>query len=98
LVGSSKGALEALVRHLAVELASKGIRVNAIAPGAIDTDAWKIMPDGKERLGLIAQGTPTGRLATAEEVAMVAQFLCSDAARSIIGQTLVIDGGAGISL
>jgi enoyl-[acyl-carrier protein] reductase III len=98
VVGASKGALEALARHLSVELAPKGIRVNILAPGAVDTEAWEAMPNGQERLTQMAQRTPAGRLSTTEEVALAAQFLCSDAARSVIGQTLVIDGGAGIPI
>jgi NAD(P)-dependent dehydrogenase (short-subunit alcohol dehydrogenase family) len=97
LVGASKGALEALARHLAVELAPRGIRVNILVPGAVATDAWEAMPNGKDRLAEITRRTPAGRLTTPEEVASAAHFLCSDAARSVIGQTLVIDGGAGIS-
>jgi enoyl-[acyl-carrier protein] reductase III len=96
LVGSSKAALEALARHMAVELAPRGIRVNILAPGAIETEAWDAMPEGKTRLAELARRTPVGRLTTPEEVAQVAQFLCSDAARTMIGQTLVVDGGAGI--
>jgi NAD(P)-dependent dehydrogenase (short-subunit alcohol dehydrogenase family) len=97
-VGASKGALEALARHLAVELAPKGIRVNILSPGAVATEAWDAMPNGKDRLEDLERRTPAGRLATPEEVAHAAQFLCSDAAHSIIGQTLVIDGGAGIPI
>jgi enoyl-[acyl-carrier protein] reductase III len=96
LVGASKGALEALARHMAVELAPRGIRVNILVPGAVATDAWEAMPNGKDRLAEMERRTPSGRLTTPEEVAQAAQFLCSDAARSVIGQTLVIDGGAGI--
>lgn len=96
LVGASKGALEALARHLAVELAPRGIRVNIIAPGAVATEAWASMPDGQERLAELTKRTPMGRLVTPEEVAQAAQFLCSDAARTIIGQTIVVDGGAGL--
>lgn len=96
LVGSSKGALEALARHLAVELAPRGIRVNILTAGAVLTDAWKAMPNSEERIAETIRRTPARRLATAEEVAYAAQFLCSDAAASIIGQTLVVDGGAGI--
>jgi enoyl-[acyl-carrier protein] reductase III len=98
LIGASKGALEALARHLAVELAPRGIRVNILAPGAIATQVWDAMPDGKERLAEMARKTPAGRLTTPEEVAHAAQFLCSDASRSVIGQTLVIDGGAGLPI
>ena len=96
LVGSSKGALEALARHLAVELAPRGIRVNILTAGAVLTDAWKAMPNSEDRIAETTRRTPAGRLVTAEEVAYAAQFLCSDASAGIIGHTLVIDGGAGV--
>jgi NAD(P)-dependent dehydrogenase (short-subunit alcohol dehydrogenase family) len=96
LVGSSKGALEAFARHLAVELAPAGIRVNILTAGAVLTDAWKAMPNSEERIAETVRRTPAGRLVTAEEVAYGAQFLCSDAAAGIVGQTLVIDGGWGV--
>jgi enoyl-[acyl-carrier protein] reductase III len=96
LVGSSKGALEALARHLAVELAPRGIRVNIVTAGAVLTDAWKSIPNSEARITETVRRTPAGRLVTAEEVACGAQFLCSDAASGIIGHTLVIDGGTGI--
>lgn len=96
LVGASKGALESMVRHLAVELAPRGIRVNALSPGSIVTDAWKAMPDAERRLAEAAQRTPSGRLTSLTEVAQAAQFLCSDAASGIAGHTLVVDGGARI--
>jgi enoyl-[acyl-carrier protein] reductase III len=96
LVGSSKGALESLARHLAVELAPRGIRVNILTAGAVLTDAWKAMPNGEVRIAETIRRTPAARLATPEEIAYGAQFLCSDAASSVIGQTLVLDNGAGI--
>ncbi len=96
LVGSSKGALEALARHLAVELAPRGIRVNILTAGAVLTDAWKAMPNNEARIAETIHRTPAGRLVTAEEVAYGAQFLCSDAAAGIVGHTLVLDGGTGI--
>ena len=96
LVGSSKGALEALVRHLAVELAPRGIRVNILTAGAVLTDAWKAIPDSSERIAETMRRTPTGRLVTVEEIASSAQFLCSGAATGVIGQTFVVDGGIGI--
>jgi enoyl-[acyl-carrier protein] reductase III len=97
LVGSSKGALEAMVRHFAAELAPKGIRVNAISPGTLLTDAWESLPNAAARLEKSIQRTPLNRLVTLEEVAAVAQFLCSPAASGIVGQTVVVDGGARIS-
>jgi len=96
LVGSSKGGLEAFARHLAAELAPHGIRVNILTAGAVLTDAWKAMPNSEARLAETIRRTPAGRLATAEEIAYGAQFLCSDAAAGIIGHTLVVDGGMGI--
>jgi enoyl-[acyl-carrier protein] reductase III len=96
LVGSSKGALEALARHLAVELAPRGIRVNILTAGAVLTDVWRSIPNNEARIAEAIRRTPTGRLATAEEIAYGAQFLCSDAAAGIVGHTLVIDGGTGI--
>jgi enoyl-[acyl-carrier protein] reductase III len=96
LVGSSKGALEAFARHVAVELAPRGIRVNILTAGAVLTDAWKAMPNSEARIAETLRRTPSGRLATAEEIAYGAQFLCSDAAASIIGQTLILDGGWGV--
>lgn len=96
LVGSSKGALESLARHFAVELAPRGIRVNILTAGAVLTDAWKALPNGEARIAETIRRTPAARLATPEEIAYGAQFLCSDAASSVIGQTLVLDNGAGI--
>jgi enoyl-[acyl-carrier protein] reductase III len=96
LVGASKGALESLARHMAVELAPRGIRVNILAPGTVATEVWKVIPQGEDRVAAALDRTPIRRLVTPEEVAWAAQFLCSEAATGIIGQTLVVDGGAGI--
>ena len=96
LVGSSKGALESMARHLAAELGPRGIRVNILAPGAVMTDSWDGMPDRERRLEEARTRSPMKRLVTVEEVAFAAQFLCSDAASGISGDRLVVDGGAGI--
>jgi len=96
LVGSSKGALEALARHLAVELRPRGIRVNILVPGTVATDAWKTLPDGEKRIAAATARTPGLRLVTTEEVAWAAQFLCSSASAGIVGHSLIVDGGAGI--
>jgi enoyl-[acyl-carrier protein] reductase III len=96
LIGASKGALESLARHMAVELAPKGIRVNILSPGAVRTGAWAAMPDGEARLAGAEKRTPLGRLTTPEEAARVAHFLCSDAAEGIVGHTLIVDGGMSL--
>jgi NAD(P)-dependent dehydrogenase (short-subunit alcohol dehydrogenase family) len=96
LVGASKGALEALIRHFAAELAPRGVRANILTPGAVATDAWKAIPDGEARLAEAGRRSPIGRLATVEELALCAQFLCSPAASAINGQTLIVDGGTMI--
>jgi enoyl-[acyl-carrier protein] reductase III len=95
-IGSSKGALEALARHLAVELAPRGIRVNILSPGSVATHAWDAFPDKEQRLADALRRSPLGRLVTVEEVALAAQFLCSPAANAVVGHTLVIDGGTRI--
>jgi enoyl-[acyl-carrier protein] reductase III len=96
-VGTSKGALESLARHLAAELAPRGVRVNILSPGSVPTDAWKAFPDGEKRLASEIDRTPMGRLVTLEEVAEAALFLSSPAASGILGQTLVVDGGKRIA-
>ena len=95
-IGASKGALEALIRHLAVELAPRGIRANTLTPGAVATEAWQAIPESEARLAAAAQRAPSGRLETVEELALCAQFLCSRAAAGVNGQSLIVDGGTTI--
>ena len=95
-VGASKAALESLVRHLAVELGPRGINVNTISAGAVDTEALKKFPNREEILDIALSKTPLGRLTKPEDVADVALFLCSDLAAMIQGQTIVVDGGYSI--
>ncbi|MCS7006647.1 MAG: SDR family oxidoreductase, partial [Gaiellaceae bacterium] len=92
LVGVSKAALEALVRYLAVELAPRGIRVNAVSAGVVETGALDHFPSKDAMLELGARN-PVGRLVTPEDVAASVTFLCSPEAAMIRGHTLVVDGG-----
>lgn len=92
-VGSSKAALESLARHMASELAPRGIRVNILSPGSVETDAWNAFPDKEQRLAQAVNRSPLGRLVTLDEVALAAQFLVSPASRGMVGHTLVMDGG-----
>jgi enoyl-[acyl-carrier protein] reductase III len=93
LVGTSKAALEALVRYLAVELAAHGVRVNAVSGGVIETEALDHFPNREQMLSWSLARTPAGRLVEPGDVADAVAFLCSPAAEMIRGQTIVVDGG-----
>jgi NAD(P)-dependent dehydrogenase (short-subunit alcohol dehydrogenase family) len=94
---ATKGAVVALTRVLAVECAGRGVRVNAIAPGAISTpllhDALAGAPDLEETLRQIAGHHPLGRIASAEEIAEVTVFLASRRASFMTGSIVLADGG-----
>ena len=91
LVGTSKAALESVVRYLGVELSPR-IRVNAVSGGVVETGALEHFPN-KEAMLATADRTPAGRLLTANDLAGAVSFLCSDDAQMIRGQTIVVDGG-----
>ncbi|HZB24181.1 MAG TPA: SDR family oxidoreductase [Gaiellaceae bacterium] len=93
LVGTSKAALESLVRYLAVELSPAGIRVNAVSAGVVETGALEHFPNRDEMLEHGRRRTPAGRLVEPEDIAGAVEFLCSPAAEMVRGHTLVIDGG-----
>jgi enoyl-[acyl-carrier protein] reductase III len=93
LVGVSKAGLEALVRYLAVELAPRGIRVNAVSAGVVETGALEFFPNREEMISSSVRRTPAGRLVEPAEVADAVCFLCSPEATMVRGQTLVVDGG-----
>jgi len=93
VVGTSKAALESLVRYLAVELAPRGIRVNAVSGGVVDTEALDHFPNKDEMLKMGTERTPAGRLVQADDIASAVIWLCSPGAEMVRGQTLVVDGG-----
>src|SRR5262245_38977525 len=95
-VGASKAALESLVRPLAVELAPRGIRVNAVSAGVVDTDALQHFPNRGLMLAEGAKRTPAGRLVEPRDVADAVLFLVSPFASMVVGQTMVVDGGYSI--
>lgn len=95
--GAAKGAITALTRHLAAELGPDGIRVNAIAPGFVDTASAR-RKVGEQRIARREDSTPLGRCARAQDVANVAAFLLSDEAQAISGETFVIDGGRNATM
>jgi enoyl-[acyl-carrier protein] reductase III len=91
-VGVSKGALASLTTYLAAELAPRGIRVNGVSAGLVaGTDGVRMLPE--ELLERYRQAVPAGRLIEPEDVANAVAFLCSDAARMIVGHVIVVDGG-----
>ncbi len=95
--GGTKGALRSIVRSLSVELAEKGIRVAAVAPGPIETPLYGKLGMEKDQLDGFAANVisrvPLRRFGAAEDIAQATGFLLSDAARFITGEELVVDGG-----
>jgi enoyl-[acyl-carrier protein] reductase III len=98
ILAAAKGAMETWTRYLAYELAPQGITANCVSPGVIATDSARFY--GGDRFPefdrLVSSYTPRGRMGTPEEVAAVVAFLCTPAARFVLGQTIVVDGGLGL--
>ena len=88
---ATKAALDGLTRSLSAEFGSMGIRVNSVSPGFMETDMTSQLTD-KQKARIIRR-TPLGRLGTVEDVASVINFLLSDEARFVTGQTITVDGG-----
>ena len=93
VVGTSKAAVESLVRYLAVELAPRGIRVNAVSAGVVETEALDHFPNKDDMLRDGREGTPAGRLVEPADVADAVTWLCSPGAQMVCGHTLIVDGG-----
>ena len=97
-IGVGKALAESLVRYLAVELAPRGIRINAIAPSIVETDAVRAV-FGEHTSEIVAQsnaGNPSGRGVRSEDYTELMRFLASPAAEYITGQTLFINGGSNL--
>jgi enoyl-[acyl-carrier protein] reductase III len=92
----TKGALDTLTRYLAVELAPKGIRVNAVCPSWVEETAGvTVLPSAYGES--IRRLTPAGRVVTPEDVATVVAWLCGPESAMVVGQSIVIDGGLTIA-
>ncbi len=91
--GTSKGAMISFVKSMAVEVAGRGITVNSVAPGWVDTEmcAEPFANGGKER---IAKGIPVGRVASAHDIAFPVVSLCFDGARHVTGEIVNVNGGS----
>lgn len=88
---ASKAGLIGLTKSAARELASRGIHVNAIAPGLIATDMTDAMPEAAKKK--LTESIPLGRMGTPEDIAAMAVFLASEEADYITGQVFAVDGG-----
>jgi enoyl-[acyl-carrier protein] reductase III len=98
-LAAAKGALEVLTTYFACELAERGIRVNGVNPGFVDTDSAHVFGEAIYRLletNIVAY-TPKRRVGTPEDIANVVAFLCSREAAWICGQTLMVDGGLSLT-
>jgi len=98
-LAAAKGALEVLTAYLACELAERGIRVNGVNPGFVETDSARVF--GEQVYRLLAKNivtyTPMKRVGTPDDIARVVAFLCSDDAAWICGQTIMVDGGLSLT-
>jgi enoyl-[acyl-carrier protein] reductase III len=92
-MGPTKAALESIVRYLAVELAPRGIRVNGVSSGLVETSGIKKMPGISRLMAEASARTPANRIGTPEDIADVIMFLVGPSARWICGQTILADGG-----
>jgi len=91
--GASKAALDSITRSLAIDLGPRGVRVNAVAPGVVDTDLWAKNKQIPEAVASTTALTPLRRWATPEDIADVVAWLASDASRFVTGETVHADGG-----
>ena len=96
IVGPSKAALESMVRYLAAELRPRGINVNTVSGGFIDTDALRAFPEWEKLVAQSVAMTPGGRIGTGEDLANVVSSLASGQLGWMCGQVLLADGGAGL--
>ncbi|HEY9742144.1 MAG TPA: SDR family oxidoreductase [Coleofasciculaceae cyanobacterium] len=90
---ASKHAVLGLTKSAALEYAKQGIRINAVSPGAIETEMFDRFADDPQMRGQMAAAHPVGRVGKAEEIASAVLWLCSDGASFVTGQTLTVDGG-----
>jgi NAD(P)-dependent dehydrogenase (short-subunit alcohol dehydrogenase family) len=95
--GMTKAAIISMTETLAIELGGSGIRVNAIAPGLVQTRFASALVENEALRNMIVSRTPLGRLGQPPDIAGAALFLASDAAAFVTGHTLVIDGGVTIT-
>ncbi len=91
--GTNKAAVETMVKYAAAELGEKGIRVNAVSGGPIDTDALRAFPNYEEVKAEVIERSPLNRMGLPEDLAGICWFLCTGECSWLTGQTIVVDGG-----
>jgi enoyl-[acyl-carrier protein] reductase III len=97
LIGGSKAALESMARHLALEVGDRGVNVNVVKAGLVETDSTRGLPFADQMFAGRSEKTMTGdRVLTADDVADVVLFLCSPLSDLIQGETVTVDGGSAI--
>jgi enoyl-[acyl-carrier protein] reductase III len=97
LIGGSKAALESIVRHLTLEVGDRGVNVNVVKAGLVETDSTRRLPFADQMFAGQVESTMVGeRLLLAEDVANAVLFLCSPLSDMVQGETLTVDGGAAI--
>lgn len=94
IYGASKGALDAMIRPIAIEVGGDGIRINNVSPGATRTPMTAGWPE--EMFTAVQKHTPLARVAEPDDVGEVAVWLCTDEARFVTGQSILVDGGYNI--
>jgi len=90
---TSKAGIEMMTKTMALELAHENVRVNVVAPGAIETDMNQELKDDKNELNKVLRRVPLRRIGSPEEIANMVEFLASDKASYVTGSTFVVDGG-----
>lgn len=93
---ASKGGLDAMIRAIALEVGPRGIRINNVRPGIIDTPMFRRWSDD-EAAKPFAAHTPLKRLGLPEDIGDVVVWLCTDEARFVTGQSILVDGGFAIA-
>ncbi len=96
IYASTKSAMAGFIKSIALEMGRKNIRINAVAPGFVDTPMTRVLPDAIRQEYI--KRCPLRRIALPEEIASVVSFLLSDKASYITGQTIVVDGGASLGI
>ena len=96
LIGASKAALESIVRHLTLEIGDRGVNINVVRAGLVETDSTRRLPNSEQMFAAQVDHTQVGnRLLQADDIANVVLFLSSPLSDLIQGETITVDGGAG---